>query len=328
MKNYKELCKLLEVEERKGGRNKQYHHEDFERHFEYHKEGHKYIIDNIYLEPIDKVDTREIYSNLIKQLILNRLAQEHKRGNKNILLSAYQLFENLYMVNNNYNQYNNDRLNLSKKLDIDISYVNDFYLSTYGKLSSSLKSALKSLDNKGIIVFKEEYLINTTFDGKDFSKIMNDGEIELYNKFVGEYISEHETTKSKIAFTGKWREYNNYIVDNMSEYFQHEINYIYKAYKVYFNDNYIKELDTINEYLSINHNEVGMVLNQTIVDKYKLSYINRYDNYIDKYNGMCEMEIVNMKKYEYNDMIIHIGKEYGSKLIDYTINRKRNREIV
>jgi hypothetical protein len=302
------------------------HHEDFERYFEYRKQGHKYIIESIYIEPIEKVDNREIYSNLIKQLILNKLAKEYKKGNRNILLSPTQLFEDLYMVNKNYSKYKNEHYELSNELNIDINYINDFYLSSYGKLKSSLTSALKSLDNKGIVVFKEEYIINLTHDKHSFNSVMNDKQIELYNALVGEYITENKTDKRKIVLTGKWKEYNDYIIDGLSQIYKHEINYIYKAYKVYFNDNVISELNGINEYMSINEIDIGMMLNRLIVDRYKLSYIDRYDNYIDRYIGLCEMDVVNMKRFQYNDMIIDIGKEYGNRLIDYTIDRVVNRK--
>lgn len=57
VKNYKELCRLLEIEEKRGkGRDLQV--KDFERYFTYERNGHNYIIKEIYDEPLEKVRKR------------------------------------------------------------------------------------------------------------------------------------------------------------------------------------------------------------------------------------------------------------------------------
>lgn len=70
-KNYKVACEFLE-EEVKSGKSKKLQLEDWTRYFDYHKEGNKIIIDNIYETEKDKVDNRKegnnhkltIYDNL------------------------------------------------------------------------------------------------------------------------------------------------------------------------------------------------------------------------------------------------------------------------
>lgn len=57
IKNYKELCKLLEVDV-KAGKSKQLQLTDFQRYFDYLKEGNKFIIKEIYNVPKVKVDNR------------------------------------------------------------------------------------------------------------------------------------------------------------------------------------------------------------------------------------------------------------------------------
>ena len=57
-KNYKELCGILE-EPIKGGKSKQLQMKDFERYFEFHKEGNKIVIDNIFSEEKEKIDMRK-----------------------------------------------------------------------------------------------------------------------------------------------------------------------------------------------------------------------------------------------------------------------------
>ena len=57
IKNYKELCKLLEIKEQ-GGSSKRIQFKELDRYCSYHKDGHKIIIDKIYNEIKDKVDKR------------------------------------------------------------------------------------------------------------------------------------------------------------------------------------------------------------------------------------------------------------------------------
>jgi hypothetical protein len=58
IKNYKELCNILN-EKVKSGKSKQLQLKDFERYFKYHKEGNKFIIDQIYNKPKKKINNRK-----------------------------------------------------------------------------------------------------------------------------------------------------------------------------------------------------------------------------------------------------------------------------
>lgn len=330
VKNYKELCKLLEVEERKGGRNKQYHHEDFERHFEYHKEGHKYIIDVVYLEPLYKVNKSEVYTNLIQQLILNKLANEHVKGNKIITMSGVSLFESLYMVNSNYKIGRYNQTEISEKLDIDISFVNDFYMSTSSKLRGSLVRSLDSLVNKGIIIYNTVDMASYKIDDVHYTvRELTEDETSYYNYLIGEYITFSGKTLNQIRFSNMKNAYDEYIICGMSEYMHKDITMIYKAYKIYFNKYVCDELERINEYININHTDIGIILNQEISNRYKESYIDRHEKYINDWVSLEGSDIVIMSDYKLDKMQFKASSEYsinGIKLIDHTINRVRKKD--
>ena len=57
IKNYKELCDILEIKPR-NGKGRILNHKEFDRHFSYDKDGHKYIITSIYKVPKDRIDKR------------------------------------------------------------------------------------------------------------------------------------------------------------------------------------------------------------------------------------------------------------------------------
>lgn len=70
VKNYKELCKILNVEA-KGGASKIAQYKEFDRYFEYEKQGHKYIITKIYENPKERIDNRMNGNNLKYKDILS-----------------------------------------------------------------------------------------------------------------------------------------------------------------------------------------------------------------------------------------------------------------
>lgn len=57
IKNYKAMCEILD-EPIKEGRNRKLQLKDWERYFDWSKDGHKFIIDRVYKKPKSKVDGR------------------------------------------------------------------------------------------------------------------------------------------------------------------------------------------------------------------------------------------------------------------------------
>ena len=58
IKNYKELCELLDCKINAGD-SKKSQLKELERHVKYHKEGNKFIVDEIYTNPKEKQDNRK-----------------------------------------------------------------------------------------------------------------------------------------------------------------------------------------------------------------------------------------------------------------------------
>lgn len=75
IKNYKELCKLLEIEE-KGGSSKKAQFKEMARFFRHKKIGYKFKIMEIYKEPLPIVDGRSRGNNTKPQPQL-KVPQEH-----------------------------------------------------------------------------------------------------------------------------------------------------------------------------------------------------------------------------------------------------------
>lgn len=62
LKNYKELCKVLGISST-GGNTKKKYIKELKRYVKYHQEGYKFIIDEIYAKPKEKIDNRGLNPN-------------------------------------------------------------------------------------------------------------------------------------------------------------------------------------------------------------------------------------------------------------------------
>ena len=67
VKNYKEMCKLLEEKEKSGGDSKKCQLKNWKRFFTWENQGQKFIIKEIYDEPLQKEDGRSKGQIRIKQ---------------------------------------------------------------------------------------------------------------------------------------------------------------------------------------------------------------------------------------------------------------------
>src|SRR5699024_8011163 len=105
IKNYKSLCEILEIEAKKSGSNSHKAQlKEFNRYFEFEKQGHKYIITKIYENPKERIDNRmngnnTVFSDDIEKLILNILASSK---DDTITIARGQLYKALCMCNENY----------------------------------------------------------------------------------------------------------------------------------------------------------------------------------------------------------------------------------
>ena len=159
IKNYKELCALLGIEPC-AGNSKKSQLKELERYINYHKEGNKFIVDEVYSEIKEKVDMRSIikeddkrhegnssvYGDDIKRLLLYLMATSSE--DDEIILPISILLNKLSMTNVNYSLGRRNQEKLSEILKIDEIYINEFYDTTHQNLRRTLESNLNHLDGK------------------------------------------------------------------------------------------------------------------------------------------------------------------------------------
>lgn len=174
IKNYKDLCKLLNQKECNGNSRKA-QLKEFERYFAWEKSGQKYIITEIYDKPLPSTDKRKqgnhsIYVKYIEVLLLSFLAQKEEYT---YALTQKNWWKELGIVNQKYGRDTKaEKLYLKnlKKLDSSVTdfEINNFFGRTHRRLTDLFTSALKSLRNRRLIDFDKYTVINK--GGKKYYK--------------------------------------------------------------------------------------------------------------------------------------------------------------
>jgi len=191
--NYKFLCSILGLKI-KTSDSKKAQLKEMDRYFKYHKDGNKFIIDEIYTETLPKIENRggnnvTEYTKYIENLILDLLIQggNTKQGFGRVFLSKNQLFKEFHMINDNYVFCKRRILKLSKFMNIAKETVAEWYDLNDDMLERNLNQALKSLENQSLILWSREL---TVAEAIVMAEVTKDGTEIVKRKFIDQYDEE------------------------------------------------------------------------------------------------------------------------------------------
>ena len=156
IKNYKELCKLLEIEP-KTSNSKKAQLKELETYVDYEKQGVKFVIKKIYDKQKVKEDGRVGGYSEMRTLILRLLDMSNQ--NNNIVLPTNVLLRKLSMVNDNYAIARRSQKELSELLDMKQEYIADFYSSTHKNLKRALETNLNKLQRERLIFWSNTIMV-------------------------------------------------------------------------------------------------------------------------------------------------------------------------
>jgi hypothetical protein len=259
IKNYKELCKILNEPE-KTGNAKKAQVIDWERYFSYTKEGTKFIINKIYDKPKEKKNSHSNnnieYIKIIELLILDELAQSKNKGK--MFLSKNQTLKELNMINCNYSVCNRRTLKVNKYTNIQPDTINEFYESANSTLTRNIEKALNNLRKQALIIWSTEIKIHKINTNK--SQVNDVEKIVTYDEYDEEYTKykiipneeEREATeeekkyilrveretllelgydnKQEVVGNGDWDNFRERVNDRLLK--ERNIAYYYDCYKI------------------------------------------------------------------------------------------------
>lgn len=261
IKNYKELCSIVEIKPT-GGRVKELNLKELERHCRYHKVKNSFVIDEVFEVAINKIDKRKdpkkvsnnsLYSKDIQALIIDILAQA--KGNA-VYLSTNAFLRKLDMINDNYTTGRKYIPKLSELTQVPVDVCYDFYNNTNIKLRDKLETALKGLRNRALVIWShsitvcvrvaEHLKINdmedvvldddniVSFRVKTVHRKASDDEKELIVKTERDILISMGYNSLQEAFlSGKWKEYKDRVNTILLE--KANIEYYYTSYEVIYN---------------------------------------------------------------------------------------------
>ena len=302
IKNYKELCKVLEIEPKNGGESKKSQLKDIERYIKYEKQGQKFIIIKIYDNPKEKIDKRvnnkggnnTVFADDIEKLILNMLS---KSKDDTVTIARGQLYKALSMCNNNYLIGRSNINKLSEIIEIPSSSIYDFYDYNSSKLRDTIERNLRRLRSKALITWKNTTTVVVTevelqlnelgepiydkktksikYNAKTVHRLADKFEEKLILKYEEEVLKEMGIdTIQKVFLLGKWKYFKQQVENKLREN-DTNIDYYYDSYTITFNNdsvkNYVKRLSD-NDIQDIKNN-----INYNMVESIKKSTMRRHD---------------------------------------------------
>lgn len=318
IKNYKELCLLLDIKPT-GGDSKKSQHKELDRYCLYHKEGNKYIIDEIYDAP--KYDDRA--ENQRKGTIVKNI----NKGNYS--KEMFPLVKNFVGINNiEYTSKTHlmESLNLKNK-NYDIAYMN--MEETAKVLEREYRIGITEEDIKTITASMwsvSQDKIDKAFKNLEKLKYIYDYDnklLSIYNSDTNnhEVVVEELEEFTKFIYEGKLKALADYFVRNpkkdMSEYVE-LVNYLSEGLDITKHEDILEISCKLNQELYLRGlGEKGRKESLNIINKkgysnvktfyYAYSYIRNED--IEWENEILEeakkqIHIGNFKKAVKNDYIL------------------------
>lgn len=307
LKNYGELCEVLEVK-RKTGNSKKAQMKELQRYVDLEKKGYKLIIKEKYNKPKRKIETRGGANNTvgylenIEKLILDLLVKDGNKGT--VFISKSQLLLALDMINRNYSSCKQRKTKLAKYMNIDQSNVDEWYESTNGMLERNINSALNRLEKQFLIFWSREITVceivptDPDLNITKHTYLVNGEEVTSYKSNTTLTEKHREATEEEKTFILKTtkriaKKYGcegeqELIREGLYEDFMKEvknilfdkfnISFYYKSYKIVCNDEYIHKKWAELEHLKLGYSEREKkldLLNSSIIDRVDTNSRNR-----------------------------------------------------
>lgn len=303
IKSYRQLCEILGIEVA-GGNSKKAQMKELERFVKYHKEGNKFVIDEIYDENNikGKDDKRGISNNAygedLKYLILCILATSEE--DNELIIPTTLLLRQLCMINDNYNIGRKNQDRLSELMCMDEVCINEFYNTTHANLKSSVETALNQLRKMSLLEWKRIIMVckkKADFKMNEVNEIIID---DNFRPLCTVKESYEPATKEEIMFILDAERLTllDYGCDNISQIFKlgkateyykkvneivrknTNIFYYFNAYDIVFNGNHI--YDKLIS-LGINAAELRRNINTKVQERLIDNAIKRNNKALDEY---------------------------------------------
>ena len=261
IKNYKELCEILEISRKTNTDRKKKQMERLMCYFNYAVCGYRIIIEEIFDRPKKTIShERSTYGADMESAILNRVLESEKQdesGYKVLYINMKELCEWLGFVNADFNRYKYNKLELKKRAEKLFEYYNVsmtennilkmgtdalieyIYDKVYLQITQTVKRNLQRLEKNQVIQCEPVYeyhpegvpytvkwYIEANGDTHEQYSVIEACRVELMAE-MKEEINSQRRKKGKKAYS-KFNMSHIFIYGREEEYFK-RLNELYKA---------------------------------------------------------------------------------------------------
>lgn len=324
VKNYRQMCELL-GEERTTGNAKKAQMANWERFFSITKiKGtQKMRIDEIYIEPLERVDGRSkggrsIYVESVEVVLLNYLS---KQKGYVATFTKNKLYTRLGMVNSRYFNATNSELKNENPVLTDFD-INRFKTRASSRLNSILMSALNNLEKRFLIDVIEQVIL-VDKDGR--YSLADDMMIRNLTSIKFEVKQEIGVeTEQEIYLSGKMREFYNGVNYYLSKLYGYSR--AYTQFKIIFNKDHVcrempklaqRVVDRLQEIEEMSNKRIRqelITMNNLVIDAFYKSAEKDYVNTIQSGKFQLAYDFVDRQKYLTDTLIRRTDNE---KVIEY-----------
>ena len=303
VKNYKVMCEILE-EEVLNGTSKKAQLNRWKRYFDFHKEGQKFVINEIYDEPFATDDARKrregLYVKYIELLLLEYLS---KQSDYKVTVGNKEMYCILGMTNENFSirskmiapaanevirqtiTRNEDKFVFTTPPVVSDFNINNFYFRAEQKLNKILYSALNSMKNRFLIDYKKVNIIaelikenSCHYLGYRESTAYEDKLILEAKKLIINQMGYNNVTEIMLKY--KCEEFYNKLNEYVKEHYGWER--CYPQLRVVYIDDIAKQIPLkAEEIRKLSYNDKKSQLNAEIIKSLNIQAEKRYkDNHI------------------------------------------------
>lgn len=233
IKNYKELCNVLEMKVMTSN-SKKAQLKELDRYCEIRREGNRFIVEKIRSTPLDKIENRgkasksnnSIYIEDIENILLYIMNYQDK--NK-LTISKSKALEMVNMVNDRYNYGRQNMKSEAKALGIDEMYINDFFMNNHSQLTNIFERALKVMKNKALIIWETRYYV---YDGREY-RLATNKEKQLIAEYQQVFLQLNNCKTLSDAFLrGMLKDIKRAVVDSINNEINTNIKFYYEGYEI------------------------------------------------------------------------------------------------
>lgn len=275
IKNYKELCKVLEIEVC-GGNSKIKQINELERFVSYHKQGYKFVIDEVFDKPKDYIENRGAQKSKYKLPLEKKvLTLLQKSKHCQFCLPKFILCEELDLINFNYRYYNYNHRNLIEVLGVRGFDVEDFYDCTNSNLTYTVMKTLDSLVNKKLILY-QKVLVGRDSNSSNCYEISDKDVIKkvltIQNIAMKSLKCE---SMGEVGYKNLYPQYNRLVNKELRE--NVGLSYVFDAYKV------TSTKKIVEKAMLEHYNEINIdAINEDFLEKTRVNISKRHLRALDE----------------------------------------------